>query len=425
MTHPAIQVDDLWKEYAAGAALAPHSTFYDLLSQAVTQPLAQLRKLCARKPPAEQFWALSALEFQVQPGEVVGIIGRNGAGKSTLLKVLSRITAPTRGRVTVRGRVASLLEVGTGFHPELTGRENVYLNATILGMTRREIDRKFDAIVAFAGIGKFLDTPVKRYSSGMYVRLAFAVAAHVDADILLVDEVLAVGDAEFQKRCLGLMGEVARTGRAVLFVSHNLTALRNLCTTGLLLDRGRVQARGTIADVLNQYASNGVARSTMAVDLAEPGAHTAASIRRVAVVPGGEDANAHLSVKTPFTIVTTIEVRQPDVEIGVFLHCHDSDGNQLFSTGSFFEPELNGTRLEAGRHEFACAIPGDLLNDGEYTLDVILIKDRTEIVVSESAILSFRVHDAPTGIEGWNWPVVGLIRPQLGWSRAQVAALNC
>src|SRR5689334_10972101 len=202
---------------------------------------------------AEEFWALKDVSFEVQQGEVLGIIGRNGAGKSTLLKILSRITEPTDGRVTLRGRVASLLEVGTGFHAELTGRENIYLNGAILGMTRAEIRRKFDEIVAFAGVEKFLDTPVKRYSSGMYVRLAFAVAAHLEPEILVVDEVLAVGDAQFQKKCLGKMEEAGSSGRTVLFVSHNLLAVQRLCPRSLLLDGGRIVADGESSQVIQTY----------------------------------------------------------------------------------------------------------------------------------------------------------------------------
>ncbi len=208
-------------------------------------------------PPAqEDFWALRDVSFEVRRGEVVGIIGRNGAGKSTLLKILSRITEPTQGRITLRGRVASLLEVGTGFHPELTGRENIFLNGAILGMHRAEIKKKFDEIVAFAEVEKFLDTPVKRYSSGMYVRLAFAVAAHLEPEILIVDEVLAVGDAQFQKKCLGKMGEVARAGRTVLFVSHNMGVVQNLCRRGLLLDQGRVVLNGTADEAVRHYLTS-------------------------------------------------------------------------------------------------------------------------------------------------------------------------
>ncbi len=217
----------------------------------------------------EEFWALKDVSFEVRRGEVLGIIGRNGAGKSTLLKILSRITEPSEGRVTIKGRVASLLEVGTGFHPELTGRENIYLNGAILGMTRAEIRRKFDEIVDFAGVEKFLDTPVKRYSSGMYVRLAFAVAAHLEPEILVIDEVLAVGDAEFQKKCLGKMGEVAGGGRTVLFVTHNVAAARSLCTQSLLLRKGDLVLRGATDTVFARYLEAEVAQIDRSLDLRE------------------------------------------------------------------------------------------------------------------------------------------------------------
>src|SRR5918911_1420816 len=232
---PIIRAENLKKQYRLGVGRVRYGT----LREAVTERLRS--SLGRRRTESEDtFWALKGVTFEIKPGEVVGIIGRNGAGKSTLLKILSRITEPTEGRVEVYGRVGSLLEVGTGFHQELTGRENIYLNGSILGMSRKEIEAKFDQIVAFSEIGKFLDTPVKRYSSGMYVRLAFAVAAHLEPDILVVDEVLAVGDAEFQKKCLGKIGEVARAGRTVLFVSHQLSAVKQLCERAILLDRGKL-----------------------------------------------------------------------------------------------------------------------------------------------------------------------------------------
>jgi len=227
----------------------------DVIAEAVASPFRRRNGSNVGVPAEEEFWALRDVSFDVREGEVLGIIGRNGAGKSTLLKILSRITEPTAGRIVMRGRSASLLEVGTGFHPELTGRDNIFLNGSILGMSRAEIARKFDAIVDFAGTERFLDTPVKRYSSGMYVRLAFAVAAHLDPEILIIDEVLAVGDTEFQQKCLGKMGEVASSGRTVLFVSHHLATVENLCQRGLLLDRGRVKAAGPVRDVIAAYAS--------------------------------------------------------------------------------------------------------------------------------------------------------------------------
>lgn len=252
----------------------------------------------------EEFWALKDVSFEIKRGEVVGIIGRNGAGKSTLLKVLSRITEPSEGRVTIAGRVASLLEVGTGFHPELTGRENIYLNGAILGMSRAEIRKKFDEIVDFAGVEKFLDTPVKRYSSGMYVRLAFAVAAHLEPEILVVDEVLAVGDIEFQKKCLGKMKEVAGHGRTVIFVSHNLGAVQALCLRGILLDSGRLAFTGSINDVVERYANSAAAEYDVvfAADPDKP------SITRVTV---DREALAHSHLKVEITFESPIPLQTP------------------------------------------------------------------------------------------------------------------
>jgi lipopolysaccharide transport system ATP-binding protein len=258
---PAIKVENLSKSYLVGhnaARTGGYTALRDVIASNARDLARKTRDMIAGRPiiqgdSVEEFWALKEVSFEVQQGETLGIIGRNGAGKSTLLKVLSRITEPTQGRITLNGRVASLLEVGTGFHPELTGRENIFLNGAILGMTRGEIQRKFDEIVAFAEVEHFLDTPVKRYSSGMYVRLAFAVAAHLEPEILVVDEVLAVGDASFQKKCLGKMGDVAKEGRTVLFVSHNMAAIQNLCRKGVVLRDGRVQHIGTQLEAVSAY----------------------------------------------------------------------------------------------------------------------------------------------------------------------------
>jgi homopolymeric O-antigen transport system ATP-binding protein len=249
----AIQVEGLSKQYVIGAREAGYKTFREALVSGFAAPFRRFAKLSGHVSAEERIWALNDVSFEVKPGEVVGIIGRNGAGKSTLLKILSRITEPTKGRIKLRGRIASLLEVGTGFHPELTGRENIFLNGAILGMTKADIRKKFGEIAAFAEIEKFLDTPVKRYSSGMYVRLAFAVAAHLEPDILVVDEVLAVGDTEFQKKCIGKMQSVGRTGRTVLFVSHNMAAVKSLTTRGILLDGGNVDLIGTSEQVIERY----------------------------------------------------------------------------------------------------------------------------------------------------------------------------
>jgi lipopolysaccharide transport system ATP-binding protein len=253
MPNPAITVENLAKRYTIGHQRANGDGLRHAIETAVREPLSWLRSIRQKKLQQEDFWALKNVSFRIDQGEVVGIIGSNGAGKSTLLKILSRITVPTEGRIWINGRVASLLEVGTGFHPELTGRENIFLNGAILGMSRTEIIRKFDEIVAFSGIEEFLDTPVKRYSSGMYVRLAFAVAAHLEPEILIIDEVLAVGDAAFQKKCLGKMENFACSGRTVLFVSHNMEAIRTLCQRCIWLKDGRVHKDGTSGEILEEY----------------------------------------------------------------------------------------------------------------------------------------------------------------------------
>ncbi|MDT7816585.1 MAG: lipopolysaccharide transport system ATP-binding protein, partial [Acidobacteriaceae bacterium] len=249
----AISIENLGKRYSIGHKRANGDGLRHAIERAVREPLAWLQSRRQEKVTSQDFWALRDVSFQINSGEVVGIIGRNGAGKSTLLKLLSRITIPTEGRIRIDGRVASLLEVGTGFHQELTGRENIFLNGAILGMTRVEIIRKFDEIVAFSEIEEFLDTPVKRYSSGMYVRLAFAVAAHLEPEILIVDEVLAVGDAAFQKKCLGKMGTFAQSGRTVLFVSHNMEAVRSLCQRGIWMKSGRLHRDGHVNEVVDAY----------------------------------------------------------------------------------------------------------------------------------------------------------------------------
>src|SRR5437667_1814655 len=248
---PIIKVENVSKEYQIGVRDAAYDTLRDAIVGALRAPLNRLR--AGTRTTQDSIWALKGVNFEVYPGEVVGIIGRNGAGKSTMLKVLSRITEPTTGRVELYGRVGSLLEVGTGFHPELSGRENIYLNGAILGMHRWEIEEKFDEIVAFSELSKFLDTPVKRYSSGMYMRLAFAVAAHLEPEVLVVDEVLAVGDMQFQKKCLGKMGEVAREGRTVIFVSHNMAAVQSLCSRAIWLDEGVVKEDGSAGMVVSNY----------------------------------------------------------------------------------------------------------------------------------------------------------------------------
>ena len=312
-----ITVEGLGKKYRLRHRAETHSydTVRDALARAATAPRRWFRSNGhATTTTTDDFWALRNVSFEVSRGDVVGIIGRNGAGKSTLLKILSRITEPTAGRITLEGRVASLLEIGTGFHPELTGRENIYLNGAILGMTRAEIRRNFDSIVAFADVERFLDTPVKRYSSGMYLRLAFAVAAHLEPDILVIDEVLAVGDAEFQKKSLGKMHEVSRGGRTVLFVSHNMPAVQSLCATTIWLDRGEVAASGRTADVIPKYLQDA---SAVDRDLCRPVPLGAAlEIRGLQLTPNPVTSGDPL--RFALVIAATAPVRVSEVAVLVY-----------------------------------------------------------------------------------------------------------
>ncbi len=415
MSDEVVRSEGLGKRYQLGSVRDRHATLYETISSYLGSPLKRVRGAYSGIMNPEEFWALQDINFSIKQGEVVGILGRNGAGKSTLLRILSRITAPTTGRVTLRGRLASLLEVGTGFHPELSGRENVYLNATILGMRRREIAAKFDEIVQFAGVERFLDTPVKRYSSGMYVRLAFAVAAHVDADVLLVDEVLAVGDLEFQRRCLGKMDSVAADGRTVLFVSHNLTAMRNLCRRGLLLQGGRLVADDAIDEVIRLYTESRGSASANSIAFARGHIEGPASIRRVSVGRGSSDGPTTISVRTETEIEILLEVHDGEAEIAPFIHLHDETQTRVFSSGAFFNPELVGQRLRTGLHAFTCRVPAHVLNCGDYSADVMLVLDRNRVVATENSALTFRVHDVPLDIEGWHWHPVGIIRPNLDW----------
>jgi lipopolysaccharide transport system ATP-binding protein len=367
MNGPIIEVKDLSKQYTIGQR-APYGSLREEIMQALAAPFKR-----SLRPSNNTIWALKDVSFEVQEGEVLGIIGKNGAGKSTLLKILSRITEPTGGRVELRGRVASLLEVGTGFHPELTGRENILLNGALLGMTREEIREKFDEIVAFSEIEKFLDTPVKRYSSGMYVRLAFAVAAHLEPEILLIDEVLAVGDASFQKKCLGKMGDVARGGRTVLFVSHNMGAVSSLCTKGILLVDGRVEFSGDVDETISRYSSLSGASAGGSVDLsghtanrAGPKAH--AFIRSLSLLD--EEGNPvdilRMGQKARFRIEIDFKHGGNNYEIGIGIgNLYDTNIHYLVSNWEGFH-EIP----EPGVRTIEVEIPSVYLFPGRYQVMV-------------------------------------------------------
>jgi lipopolysaccharide transport system ATP-binding protein len=364
----AIRVSGLGKQYRLGAQQERYATLRDQVRKWASTPLRTLLRRAKRNERRPPFWALKDVSFEVNRGEVVGVIGRNGAGKSTLLKVLSRITEPTEGEADIHGRVGSLLEVGTGFHPELTGRENVYLNGAILGMRRSEIGRKFDEIVAFAEVETFIDTPVKHYSSGMYTRLAFAVAAHLEPEILIVDEVLAVGDVQFQKKCLGKMGEVARGGRTVLFVSHNMGAVSNLTSKCVFLEQGNVRAVGPTAEVIQNYMEAGF---TSSARWKAPQRHDGdIQILAAEIRSAGGEATTELVLQRDIEIVIEYEVRRPVIGAVVAVIIHAADGALLFSTeDTDGHPELIHERNQ-GHYTAVVTITRGLLNLGEYYIRV-------------------------------------------------------
>ncbi|HUJ10313.1 MAG TPA: ABC transporter ATP-binding protein [Verrucomicrobiae bacterium] len=373
MSQTAIRVENLTKRFRLGTRKERYVTLRDSLMQAVTTPFRRVAAAWnghANDELPNEIWALRDVSFEVKRGDVVGIIGRNGAGKSTLLKVLARITEPTTGRVCLKGRVGSLLEVGTGFHPELTGRENIYLNGAILGMRRQEINRKFDEMVAFAELEKFLDTPVKHYSSGMYMRLAFAVAAHLESEILLVDEVLAVGDAAFQKKCLGKMDDVARQGRTVLFVSHNMGAIMELCPTAIILDQGRLISRGTARQATQEYLASIVRQESTNLRYAQRRSGDG-RLRFVAAYlrneTGGRTAlpvSGH-----PIDIVLEFETQEELAQVQFMLTIFNHIG--IAVTHCNMDAEGKRFRLAHGRGQVICRIPKLPLPQGQYKIAVL------------------------------------------------------
>lgn len=436
MSDVAVHVDHLGKRYRIGQREA-YTTLRDMLSQATSASLQRLgaalrwhsRNGKARSMAVDDhIWALRDVSLEIKQGEVVGVIGRNGAGKSTFLKILSRITEPTTGHADIFGRVGSLLEVGVGFHPELTGRENIYLNGAILGMRRAEVARKFDEIVAFAEVEKFIDTPVKHYSSGMYVRLAFAVAAHLEPEILLVDEVLAVGDAEFQRKCLRKMGDVSRAGRTVLFVSHSMWAIQQLCSRAILLNGGAVDCVGPVADVTLRYLTLGLSQDGERAwtDVASAPGDDVVWLRSVRVC--GTDGG----LRTVFTVRDGVSV---EIEYEVLRACpldayiflYNEIGVCVLVSIDNNDSPWSDTVRPPGVYRSTCLVPPDLLNAGKFSVFVYISQnlDKAVMHVEERDAVWFAVSDVPdpAGVRGnyqRSWPA-SVVRPRLPWTVERVA----
>ena len=424
MSNTIIRVESLGKKYLIkhqqqGSYIALRDVITDKVKSFGRKIISPWNhKQSSTYSTTEEFWALKDISFKVKQGEVIGIIGRNGAGKSTLLKIISRITEPTKGRIRINGRVASLLEVGTGFHPELTGRENIFLNGAILGMGKAEIKRKFDEIVAFAEIEKFLDTPVKRYSSGMYVRLAFAVAAHLEPEILLVDEVLAVGDAAFQKKCLGKMGDISQEGRTLLFVSHNMVAIQSLCDRTILLNDGRIMEEGPSNRVISGYLQRSFPVLTKQVwdDINIAPGNNLVRLHRLWITPEDGSSSDQITMQTALQIGIEFWNLIPNTFIDVTLHIYTEDEIIAFGSGTVHETVRHGSPFPKGLFRSVCHIPDNLLNSGKHRIKLLIVKDQGTVIYSQENILSFEVVDSLDARGAWYGKLAGAVRPRLKWT---------
>jgi lipopolysaccharide transport system ATP-binding protein len=393
------------------------SSLRDVVSDTFDDLFSKKKKESTRKEK-EEFWALKDVNFTIDQGDRIGIVGHNGAGKSTLLKILSRITDPTTGQVSIEGRVASLLEVGTGFHPELTGRENIFLNGAILGMDKGEIKKSFDAIVDFAGVEKFLDTPVKRYSSGMYVRLGFAIAAHLEPEIMIIDEVLAVGDAEFQKKCLGKMRDVSESGRTLLFGSHNLTAIQALCNKSFFFEKGRLVDQGETSHIVTTYLSR-VSQKQLEREWDEPTSapgNDQIRVKSFKLLPDYQDNLSHIDVRTPMQVQFEFWNLVENAQLNLSLHLYSFTGECIFNVGTPSQPCAKG--IISGTLD----IPGHFLNDGSYVISIMIVKDTSSVLYNMEEALTFDVEDYRENVSWYGkWP--GYIRPQLNFTLSQTETL--
>jgi lipopolysaccharide transport system ATP-binding protein len=414
-----IRVENLGKRYRIGTAANSYRTLRDGIVDTFARLTPGKGDRMARVSSTNLIWALQGINFEVSRGKVLGIVGRNGAGKSTLLKILSRVTEPTTGQAEIRGRVGSLLEVGTGFHPELTGRENIYLNGAILGMKRSEIERKYDEIVEFSEVAQFIDTPVKRYSSGMYLRLAFAVAAHLEPEILVVDEVLAVGDAEFQRKCMGKMSDVAQAGRTVMFVSHNMSAILRLTEETIVLEKGHLVYRAPTPQAVDYYMATGFTGAGERLWQPDEIPADAAPFRPLALRlrDGRGQVVDTLRSTEPFNLELDYELAQPVTGLRVGVYLLTMRGEYVFTSFDTDDPqqfERHSTR-PAGRYRSQCEVPADLLNEGRYVLAVNASAFRIKRYFWDDHALAFSVDAAGAPGKHWPEPRLGPIRPALDW----------
>lgn len=418
MANSIIEVNNLSKSYTIShEGKERYTALRDVMAQKAKKLFSFPKSLTVSNTTKEEFWALKDVSFKIEQGDRVGIIGRNGAGKSTLLKILSRITEPTSGEIKIKGRVASLLEVGTGFHPELTGRENIFLNGAILGMSRVEIKKHFDAIVDFAETEKFLDTPVKRYSSGMYVRLAFAVAAHLEPEILVVDEVLAVGDAEFQKKCLGKMEDVSKNeGRTVIFVSHNMAAIKRLCRNGIFLENGKVSLLGHCNEVIDKYLSygNDVDRVAKWSETDYP-ATDELELHAILLTDNMGRVDNVLTTTDDLKVVVNYKIKKAIRDLRVAISLFTNEGIEVFSTSDFGFQDPSRLRAE-GDYTSVCHIPGKLLNMGNYTIHVDFDVPKTRALLTDFTI-SFTIAELIFNQLGFTHASKpsGIIHPFIQW----------
>ena len=423
---PIIKVEGVSKQYRIGTSRASYETLSDALVSRIKAPFKRRAKGQARE---QTIWALKDVSFEVKPGEVLGIVGPNGAGKSTLLKILSRVTEPTTGRIELYGKCGSLLEVGTGFHPELTGRENIFLNGAILGMGRREIVRKFDEIVSFADVERFIDTPVKHFSSGMYLRLAFAVAAHLDPEILIVDEVLAVGDARFQRKCLDKMQDVGAQGRTVLFVSHSMPAITQLCPRAILIDHGTVMMDGPAHAVVNSYLEIGVGTSAIR-EWKDTSSRPGNEVVRLCAVrvrnQEGEISDA-VDIRKPVAIEIEYEVIESGHVLAPNFTVHNEDGIFVFGANDL-NPQWRTTPRPAGRYVSTAWIPGNFLAEGVLFVGAAVSTMNPVIVhFYKRDVVAFRVIDTLEGGSArgeYGGPVPGVVRPALQWETETISDRN-